>query len=76
MCSVLCLQPWVGEEAAVLPGVVERRRRALEEEEEPGAEDTELGLAAAEYEDVYKISRQRSDPKSGMVTEELCMLIR
>ena len=75
MCSILCLQPWVGEEAAVLPGVVERRRRALEEEE-PGAEDTELGLAAAEYEDVYKISRQRSDPKSGMVTEELCMLIR
>ena len=75
MCSVLYLQPWVGEEAAVLPGVVERRRRALEEEE-PGAEDAELGLAAAEYEDVYKISRQRSDPKSGMVTEELCMLIR
>ena len=69
------MQPWVGEEAAVLPGVVERRRRALEEEE-PGAEDVELGLAAAEYEDVYKISRQRSDPKSGMVTEELCMLIR
>ena len=75
MFSILCLQPWVGEEAAVLPGVVERRRRALEEEE-PGAEDAELGLAAAEYEDVYKISRQRSDPKSGMVMEELCMLIR
>ena len=74
MCSTLCLQPWVGEEAAVLPGVVERRRRALEEE--AGAEDAEVGLAAAEYEDVYKISRQRSDPKSGMVTEELCMLIR
>ena len=75
MTEALCLQPWVGEEAAVLPGVVERRRRALEEEE-AGVEDAEVGLAAAEYEDVYKISRQRSDPKSGMVTEELCMLIR
>ena len=74
MTEALCLQPWVGEEAAVLPGVVERRRRALEEG--AGAEDAEVGLAAAEYEDVYKISRQRSDPKSGMVTEELCMLIR
>ena len=55
-----------------MPGRVDRQRRSLDDEESV-SEPLDEG---PEYEDVYKISRQKTDPESGMMSEELCMLIR
>merc|ERR1712110_133588 len=62
--------PWIKEEELILPGVVERRKRALEDD----VTDDEGGIIAnnPEYEDVYTVSRKRSDPETGIEKEELC----
>ena len=72
--KLILLQPWVKEESLVLPGTVERTRRSLDDQE-PGVKDDAV-LDGPEYNDVYKISRQKSDPETGILEEELCMLIR
>jgi len=63
--------PWVKEEQTILPGVVERRRRELPEDEE-----VEDAADNSEYEDVFKISRHKLDPVSGIRSEEICMFIK
>ena len=68
------LQPWIREEDLILPGVVERRKRALEDDVMDSEGDTTTNYA--EYEDVYTVSRKKSDPETGIETDELCMLIR
>ena len=45
------------------------------DDQEPGVKDDAV-LDGPEYNDVYKISRQKSDPETGILEEELCMLIR
>ena len=53
---------------------MERRKRALEDDNTGNA--NENLSPEPEYEDVFTVSRKKSDPKTGMETEELCMLIR
>lgn len=64
--------PWVREEELILPGVVERRKRALEDD----VTDTEGDTINPEYENDYTVSRKKSDPETGEESKELCMLIR
>ena len=68
------MQPWVHDEDLIIPGSVERQRRALEDDDtEAGAGDD---LVGPEYDDVFKISRQKTNHETGLLSEELCMLIR
>lgn len=54
----------------MIPGTVERQRRALEEDDQVN------DLQGPEYDDVFKISRQKTNHETGLLAEELCMLIR